>query len=350
MSIESYVPDDQEVKLAIIQDLSFLLDPTLSPPTTMPPPNDQDVLASIHRTLEKLDATSVSLPPEAPTRRLGRALAGIIANPDKIAPLDANLVGGLEDQLDSLRAALSAGPVTLADLPADLKRDWVADDGEARIETFPKAGGSDDAAIRHFVDAVRAIFPDAGGAAVSIVASSRTIVNAFLTAGALAFAVIALLLFVVLRRLRDVLLVLSPLVLAALLTIAAMVTIGLAINFANIIALPLLFGIGVAFDIYFAMNWRAGLAAPLASATTRAVLFSALTTTATFGSLALSSHPGTSGMGVLLTIALFYTLLSTLFFLPALLGPPARSAGARQQPSTPDIPPNQQRRNEHARS
>jgi hypothetical protein len=206
----------------------------------------------------------------------------------------------------------------------------VADDGEARIEIFPKAGGMDDVAIRHFVDAVRAIVPDAGGAAVSIVESSRTIVNAFLTAGALAFAVIALLLFVVLRRLRDVLLVMAPLVLAALLTIATMVAIGLSINFANIIALPLLFGIGVAFDIYFVMNWRAGLTAPLASATTRAVLFSALTTTAAFGSLALSSHPGTSDMGVLLTIALFYTLLSTLFFLPALLGPPARAVGSMQ--------------------
>jgi hypothetical protein len=316
----------------------------------MPPPIDQDVLASIRRTIEKLAAASGGLPPEAPIRRLGRALAGIIANPDKIAPLDASLIGGLEEQLDSLRAALSAGPVTLADLPADLKRDWVADDGEARIEIFPKAGGMDDAAIRHFVDAVRAIVSDAGGAAVSIVESSRTIVNAFLTAGALAFAVIALLLFAVLRRLRDVLLVMAPLVLAALLTIATMVAIGLSINFANIIALPLLFGIGVAFDIYFVMNWRAGLAGPLASATTRAVLFSALTTTATFGSLALSSHPGTSGMGVLLTIALFYTLLSTLFFLPALLGPPSRSTVSTQQPSTPDILPNQQRRNEHARS
>jgi hopanoid biosynthesis associated RND transporter like protein HpnN len=324
VSIESYVPEDQAAKLAILRDLDFLLGPTLSPPTKMPPPNDQDVLASIRRTIEKLDATSGGLPPEAPTRRLGRALASIIANPDKIAPLEASLIGGLEDELDSLRTALSAGPITLADLPADLKRDWVADDGEARIEIFPKAGGLDDAAIRRFVDAVRAIVPDAGGAAVSIVESSRTIVNAFLTAGALAFTVIALLLFVVLRRLRDVLLVLAPLVLAALLTIATMVAIGLAINFANIIALPLLFGIGVAFDIYFVMNWRSGLPAPLASATTRAVLFSALTTTAAFGSLALSSHPGTSGMGVLLTIALFYTLLSTLFFLPALLGPPRK--------------------------
>ena len=107
-------------------------------------------------------------------------------------------------------------------------------------------------------------------------------------------------------------LVLAPLTLAALLTIATTVVIGLPINFANIIALPLLFGIGVAFDIYFVTNWRAGLSAPLASATTRAVLFSALTTTTAFGSLALSPHPGTSGMGLLLTIALFHAAIHAL--------------------------------------
>src|SRR5581483_10640875 len=155
------------------------------------------------------------------------------------------------------------------------------------------------------------------------------------------------LLLVVLRRLWDVFLVLAPLVLAALLTIATSVVIGMSINFANIIALPLLFGIGVAFDIYFVMNWRAGSRAPLASATTRAVLFSALTTTTAFGSLAISPHPGTASMGLLLTLALFYTLLSTLFFLPALLGKPPAPAAPAQQAVPLDRLPQQQRRKEY---
>ena len=94
----------------------------------------------------------------------------------------------------------------------------------------------------------------------------------------------------------------------------------LPLNYANIITLPLLLGIGVAFDIYFVMRWRAGMSGPLQSSTARAVLFSALTTMTAFGSLALSSHPGTAEMGRLLTIALGYVLLCTLFVLPAFQG------------------------------
>jgi predicted RND superfamily exporter protein len=111
------------------------------------------------------------------------------------------------------------------------------------------------------------------------------------------------------------------------------VAVGLPLNFANIIALPLLFGIGVAFNIYFVMAWRRGESHPLQSSLTRAILFSALTTGAAFGSLCLSNHPGTASMGWLLALSLACTLASALLFLPALLGPPrrvaARPAGAR---------------------
>src|SRR5207253_4057221 len=131
-----------------------------------------------------------------------------------------------------------------------------------------------------------------------------------------------ILLLAMLRRPWDVVLVLVPLVLAGLLTAATGVLLDLPLNYANIITLPLLLGIGAAFDIYFVMRWRAGMSGPLQSSTARAVLFSALTTTTAFGSLAVSKHPGTAGMGLLLTIGLLYTVVCTLFVLPALLGPP----------------------------
>ena len=49
---------------------------------------------------------------------------------------------------------------------------------------------------------------------------------------------------------------------------------GLKLNFANVIALPLLLGIGVAFNIYFVVAWRHGQRCFLASSLTRAVIFS----------------------------------------------------------------------------
>ena len=164
--------------------------------------------------------------------------------------------------------------------------------------------------------------PDATGAPISIRQSGTTIVNAFIQAGLLSFVVISVLLLIVLRKLRDVLLTIIPLVLTGLLTIATAVAIGLQLNFANVIALPLLFGIGVAFNIYFVMAWRAGQIDLLQSSLTRAVIFSAATTASGFGSLWLSSHPGTASMGELLMISLGWTLATTLFFLPALMGKP----------------------------
>ena len=126
-------------------------------------------------------------------------------------------------------------------------------------------------------------------------------------------------LLIALRKIRDVLLTLLPLLLTGLLTLATCVVIGLDLNFANVIALPLLLGVGVAFDIYFIIAWRNGARSLLPTALTRAVIFSALTTASGFGTLWLSSHPGTASMGELLMISLGWTLVTTLFLLPVLL-------------------------------
>jgi predicted RND superfamily exporter protein len=106
------------------------------------------------------------------------------------------------------------------------------------------------------------------------------------------------------------------------LTLATCVLIRQPINFANVIAFPLLFGIGVAFQIYFVLAWRGGADNLLQSSLARGVFFSALTTGTTFGSLILSQHPGTASMGKILMISLFWTLVAALIFEPALLGPP----------------------------
>jgi hypothetical protein len=169
------------------------------------------------------------------------------------------------------------------------------------------------------VDEVTNLAPNAGGSAVTIEATSETIVSAFRNAALIAIVSITIILLLALRRVLDVGLVLAPLILSALLTLLVAVLLPLPLNFANIIALPLLLGVGVSFNIYFVMNWRAGRRAILGSATARAIVFSALTTGTAFGSLALSEHPGTASMGRLLLISLACTLLASLVFIPALL-------------------------------
>ncbi len=202
----------------------------------------------------------------------------------------------------------------------------MASDGAARISVFPSGDSNNNAVLARFSKAVRRIAPDAAGTPISIQEAGRTIYTAFLQAGVLSFIVIVALLLVVLRNLRDVALTLAPILLAGLLTLATCVVIGQPLNFANIIALPLLLGIGVAFNIYFVIAWRGGETNLLSSSLARAVLFSALTTGASFGSLVLSPHPGTFGIGELLMISLFWTLITALLFQPALLGPPPKRA------------------------
>ncbi len=320
----SFIPGDQEKKLAIISDLALLLGPTLSPGTTLPPPSDADIVKSIDACRDALQSEAARNGPDSPATRLSRALAASAARGPALVPaLRQALLAGLEQRLASLRHLIAAKPVTLASLPPELRDSWVAADGRARVEVFPTGDARDPAVLSRFVAAIRTIAPDATGTPVTIQEAGHLISGAFIQAGIIAIVAITALLAVVLRRLRDVVLVVVPLLLAAMLTLAVTVVIGMKLNYANIIALPLLLGIGVAFDIYFVMNWRAGQSRHLQSSTARAVVFSALTTMSAFGSLALSNDPGTAEMGELLAISLAATLFCTLFVLPALLGPAA---------------------------
>ena len=323
VTLLSYIPEEQEQKLAILNDAASLIGPTLDPPHTMPPPDYPAMRSSLTAAAAALRAVVPHGTKDAPELRLADQFDTVAGSSGTVLErIQTVLLSGLTNELRQLRLTLSATTVTRADLPPDLVRSWLAPDGQARVEVFPAGDASDNAVLKRFVAAVQAVAPDAVGTPVSIQNSSQTIVSAFETAGALATLGITVLLAVTLRRAHDVLMALAPLLLAALFTLATTVVIHMPLNFANIIALPLLLGIGVAFDIYFVMNWRAGRPKPLQSGTARAIVFSALTTTAAFGSLILSSHPGTSEMGRLLTIEVSYTLFCVLLIMPALLGPP----------------------------
>jgi predicted RND superfamily exporter protein len=236
------------------------------------------------------------------------------------------IIPPLQVGLNELRNALKAQPVTLDTLPPELKRDWITPAGQARVDVAPKGDPNDNEVLRRFAKAVLAVEPRATGTPVSIQESGRTIVSAFIQAGCFALFSIAFLLWITLRRLGDVLLTLIPLVLAGVVTLEVCVLIGLPLNFANIIALPLLLGIGVAFKIYYVMAWRAGQTNLLQSSLTRAVIFSAMTTATAFGSLWLSNHPGTSSMGKLMALSLICTLAAAVLFQPALMGRPRETA------------------------
>ena len=326
IGLDTFVPADQAERLGTIADANTILAATIAARDPAAPVTPDQMRMAAQAALAQIEPALPKLPKDHPLAAIAVDLRSLATAPDAV--LDAAntaLTRFLPAQLNNLRTALSAEPLTLDGLPADLTRDWRLPDGRVRVQVLPTETARTNAGLRAFVADVTRVAPDAGGSAVTILATSATITGAFRSAAIGALIAIAAILFVTLRRPRDVALVLAPLLLSALLTLLVAVVLPLPLNFANIIALPLLLGVGVSFNIYFVMNWRAGGRDPLGSATARAIVFSALTTGSAFGSLALSGHPGTASMGVLLLISLGCTLLASLMFIPALLASLSRS-------------------------
>jgi uncharacterized protein len=330
ISINSFVPTDQQQKLALIADANTILAPTLAPHGSASPVTGDDIRMAAKAALAQIDPALAKLPKDHPLALVAEDLRRLETAPnDVLLAVNAALVRFLPEQLARLRVALSAEPVALASIPPEFARDWLLPDGRARVQVNPKPEAQTPTGLSAFVREVSAVAPDAGGSAVTIVATADTIVGAFRQAAIYAVIAIAVILLTLLRRVLDAALVIAPLLMSALLTLLIAVLLPLPLNFANIIALPLLLGVGVSFNIYFVMNWRAGQHHPLGSATARAILFSALTTGTAFGSLALSAHPGTASMGDLLLISLGCTLLASLVFIPALLATLSPPSGGR---------------------
>ena len=328
-TLSTLVPTDQDAKLQIIGQAAKGIGPVLNPAAPLDPPSDEETVESIRRTAAAFAKTAGDEKGEgADAARRFAALAGKLADAAPAVRHHASdaLVPPLQTTLRVLRDSLQAGHVSLDDIPTSLKNLYLSPvTGQARVEAAPKGDPDDNDNMIKFAEEIKTIAPHASGQPVSIQEAGKTVKLAFIEAGIIAISSIFIILWIVLRRVGDVLMTLVPLLLAGLVTLEITVLIGMPLNFANIIALPLLLGLGVAFKIYFVMAWRAGTKKLLQSSLTRAVFWSALTTGTAFGSLWASKHPGTSSMGKLMALSLVCTLAAAILFQPALMGPPRKT-------------------------
>jgi hopanoid biosynthesis associated RND transporter like protein HpnN len=334
MTLLSFVPPDQNQKLPIIQHAASILLPLFDPNRLIPPPTDADDVAELKKASEQFSNTARGLTGKGAedAQRLASLLKQLASAPAKKRDAArALLLPGLHTLLNILQHSLEAKPTGLDDIPQSIRRDWIAGDGQALMEVAPKGDPNNNDVMIQFAKSVEKVAPNATGEPVAVQKSGDTVIKAFIQAGITALLSISVLLYIVLRRVTDVLLTLVPLLLAGLVTLEITVLIDMPLNFANIIALPLMLGLGVAFKIYFVMAWRAGTTNLLQSSLTRAVFFSAMTTATAFGSLWLSHHPGTSSMGKLLAISLVTTLAAAVLFQPALMGPPRQKSVLKAQ-------------------
>jgi hopanoid biosynthesis associated RND transporter like protein HpnN len=315
------VPGDQDAKLAVLADLDLLLGPGFAELERA----DYDP-AGLSRALDALAAAADGVPVAAEVRAAASTLGAQLAAATPAArdagllELDRALTERLPEQLERLAQGLRASAFDRGDLPSALTERWLTGDERELIEITPEEDVSDNAAARRFITAVHRVVPSATGLPVVYQEASATVVGAFERALLYAFVMVSLIIFVVLRRGKDTLLVLAPIALASLVTAALTVLVDMPFNYANIIALPLLVGIGVDNGIHVVHRMQTEpLDRLFDTSTMRAVLASGLTTVASFGNLAFSAHAGTASMGVLLALGLVASMAATLIVLPAWL-------------------------------
>ncbi len=334
ISLADFVPADQDAKLDVLEDVSLLLD--------VPSGEDDDAPLTQKTTEEQIaairDLHEFFGRPWMNERRgvladsiqklrghLAAFLARVESEDDPgqaIESLEEVLFASLPDQIDRLQRAINTGPVRFEDLPDDLVARMQAEDGRSRVQVFPKQHLQDLVEMKRFVREVQAVAPGATGVVVNLVEFGDVTVASFAQALASAALAIMLLLFLIWRNLLDVVLAMTPLVLSAVLTGAAMVVMQLPFDFSNVIVIPLLFGIGVDSGIHLVHRFKARIEHDeglLGTTTARAVFYSAVTTTASFGSLSFSGHNGMSILGRMLTAGMIFTIICNLIVLPALL-------------------------------
>jgi uncharacterized protein len=331
-TLDSFVPTDQSHKLETIADAAAAIEPALREKPA-PAASDADNVAALKGVVKQLRDTAgeANGPGATAANRLAKDLEALaVAAPNVRQQAQAVFIVPLKIGLQQIAQSLHPQQVTRANLPGDLLRQWQAPNGDLRTEIIPKGNAAESTTVSDFARAVLAVAPNATGAAVEIYEWGKTVTDAFIKAGIIAICSIAVILFIALRRIRDVLLTLIPLWVAAAATLEICALSGFALNYANIIALPALLGVGVAFKIYYVTAWRRGEYNFLESTLTHAVFYSAVMTATAFGSLWFSAHPGISSMGKLLALSLACTLASAALFQPALMGPPRTAKAASE--------------------
>ncbi len=323
------VPVEQEEKLAIVADLNiFYATLGTSDPVPVTEAERGAAFEVLRQTLQR--AADRPLKELSDAARKLDARMEKLSDPEQRIAFEKDVFEFFAPQVERLKLALSARPVALKDLPPEVLGRYLAPSGRARVQVYPSENLEDPDALARFVVAVREISPGATDSPVEILEAGRAVVNSVVTAALISIVAVSAMVFAMMRSVRDTLLVLIPLILAALYTVAATVALGMPFNFANVIVLPLLMGLGVASGIHLVSRAREEHSGTVAFATStpRAVTFSALTTIASFGSLAVSSHRGTASMGELLMLSIGLTLVCTLIVLPSLMQLwPARKSG-----------------------
>lgn len=253
--------------------------------------------------------------------RLEHSLAAVQGSPQSWPTLQQSIAVGIGADIDRLKSWFTARPFGLDDLPAKVKAWFLTDDGRQLVNVIPSLDMSDIVQMDQFIAEVDAVAPNIAGRTVIEWGVGNMVLEAFKQAAMITFIAIFVLLWLNFRNLLTVVLVFLPLIITTILMFAFMRLTGITLNMANILVVPLLFGLGVDMGIHVVDKYHKchNVEDMVVSFTTRSIILGGLTNASAFVALSTSPHKGAASIGLLLSISLFLLLIVTYTVLPALL-------------------------------
>jgi len=355
VEVASLLPANQPAKLPRLRDIEQRLRWLPARGETIPhaPPDvvalGQD-LTRLHRAaLLRGGSDPVVGQLAVASRLLGEQLA---TSPDpavaarSLQGFDERISRDLADNLHLLRDVTEPTPITVDDFPQSLRERHVGKSGTWLVRVFARDCLWEFEPLEEFCRAVRTVDPEATGKVFGTVEGLKAMKHGLERAGVYAFLVIALVLWIDFRSLGRTLLAILPLAIGVVCSVGLLALLGLPLNPANMIAFPLILGVGVDNGVHVLHDYllrrkkrtrEPGGGITISHAIGRGVLVKALTTMVGFAALMISSQAGLVGLGLILTLGVACSMVASLVVLPALLVTwRPRSAG--ETPSTPDQP------------
>tara|TARA_B100000035_G_scaffold60036_1_gene48293 strand:- start:824 stop:3313 length:2490 start_codon:yes stop_codon:yes gene_type:complete len=241
---------------------------------------------------------------------------------EKVKKIQFNFFSGFDILMKKIQSFGLINENFFQEIPDYYSKRYVSNNHNYRVEIFPSKDVSSKTNLDEFVNDVESIFPNATGMPIVQQKAGLIVIESFITALTISIIFLIIFIYIIFKRFIYVLVSALCLLVAFMFSIFIMILFNINLNFANMIALPLLYSLGISFTIYFIrrfIQYDRKIDNVIKSNTPKAIFFSAATTMGSFSTLAISSHSGTSSMGLLLFICLLMTVLSAVFILPVLL-------------------------------
>jgi uncharacterized protein len=254
-----------------------------------------------------------------------------------LSHLQSQLYRDFTSKFFDLQRNLNPRPVVLADVPEEIQRKFIGKRGNFLLQIHPRVDIWEREGARTFVRELRSVDPDVTGAPIITYEAIGYMERAYYQGTIYAFLVVGILSFLMIRRVKETLLALLPLVLALLWTIGLMRVFGIQFNMANVWGLPLIIGASAEFGLNVMVRYLEGRdhGGPLvARSTVMAVALSGVSTMVGFGSLMIARHQGIYSLGLLLTLGSACGLFASLAVLPVILRLITKRVAA---PATPAV-------------